>query len=172
MKLSEAAAKYVAHKQTMGMRFCTEGRILKSFCRAMGDITITEVRNDRVSHFVAGRGPVTLVPQSMECFLAFTVRFSSQKAVGLRPHPEAVCRHTARHETVHRIIVRAGPCPGLRRGASSAVYALPAHVYGHFGGALARGLPSCRTRGVGGLPNSRGAAMALGPLSLMVEPCE
>jgi integrase/recombinase XerD len=59
MKLSEAAAEYVAHKQTMGMRFCTEERILKSFCRAMGDITMTEVCSDRVSHFIAGKGPVT-----------------------------------------------------------------------------------------------------------------
>lgn len=59
MKLSEAAAKYVSHKQAMGMRFCTEERVLKSFCRAMGDSSMTEVRSDRVSEFIAGRGPVT-----------------------------------------------------------------------------------------------------------------
>ena len=34
MKLSEVAASYVAHKQSMGMRFRTEARTLKSFCRA------------------------------------------------------------------------------------------------------------------------------------------
>jgi len=36
MKLSEITTQYVAHKQSMGMRFCTEQRTLKSFCRAMG----------------------------------------------------------------------------------------------------------------------------------------
>jgi hypothetical protein len=43
MKLSEITGQYVAYKQSMGMRFCTEERTLKSFCRAMGDIVIAEV---------------------------------------------------------------------------------------------------------------------------------
>jgi hypothetical protein len=43
MKLSEVADQYVTHKQSMGMRFCTEQRTLKSFCRAMGDIAIADV---------------------------------------------------------------------------------------------------------------------------------
>ena len=59
MKLSELAAQYVAHKQSMGMRFCTEERTLKSFCRAMGNIAITEVQGDRVHAYIAGTGPVT-----------------------------------------------------------------------------------------------------------------
>ena len=44
MKLSELTAQYITHKQSMGMRFCTEERTLKSFCRAMGNIAITEVQ--------------------------------------------------------------------------------------------------------------------------------
>ena len=48
MKLSETVNQYVTHKQSMGMRFCTEKRTLKSFCRAMGDIAIAEVEADRV----------------------------------------------------------------------------------------------------------------------------
>jgi hypothetical protein len=32
MKLSELTAQYITHKQSMGMRFCTEERALKSFC--------------------------------------------------------------------------------------------------------------------------------------------
>jgi len=59
MKLSEVAAQYVAYKQSMGMRFCTEERSLKSFCRAMGNIAIPEVEADRVLAFIAGTGPVT-----------------------------------------------------------------------------------------------------------------
>ena len=43
MKLSELTAQYITHKQSMGMRFCTEARTLKSFCRAMENIAMHEV---------------------------------------------------------------------------------------------------------------------------------
>ena len=59
MKLSEVADQYVTHKQSMGMRFCTEQRTLKSFCRAMGDIAIADVGAVPVLAFIAGMGPVT-----------------------------------------------------------------------------------------------------------------
>ncbi len=59
MKLSETVNQYVTHKQSMGMRFCTEKRTLKSFCRAMGDIAIAEVEADRVLAYIAGTGPVS-----------------------------------------------------------------------------------------------------------------
>jgi len=59
MKLSEAAANYVTHKQSMGMRFRTEARTLKSFCRAMDEVNIQHVRPDRVQAYLAGTGPVT-----------------------------------------------------------------------------------------------------------------
>ena len=44
MKLAAAVGEYVTHKRSMGMRFCTEERTLKAFCRAMGDIAMTEVQ--------------------------------------------------------------------------------------------------------------------------------
>lgn len=56
MKLSEVADQYVTHKQSMGMRFCTEQRTLKSFCRAMGDIAIADVGAVPVLAFIAGMG--------------------------------------------------------------------------------------------------------------------
>jgi integrase/recombinase XerD len=59
MKLSEVTANYVAHKQSMGMRFRTEARTLKSFCRTMGEVNIQQVRSDRVQAYLAGTGPVT-----------------------------------------------------------------------------------------------------------------
>jgi integrase/recombinase XerD len=36
MKLLEVVSAYVTHKQSMGMRFCTEARTLQAFCRAWG----------------------------------------------------------------------------------------------------------------------------------------
>jgi integrase/recombinase XerD len=59
MKLSEVVAGYVAHKQAMGMRFRTEARILQSFCRASGEVTMQEVTAGQVLAFLAGTGPVT-----------------------------------------------------------------------------------------------------------------
>jgi integrase/recombinase XerD len=59
MKLSEVVIQYVTYKQSIGMRYCTEKRTLKSFCRAMGDISIAEVNPDSVLAFIAGTGPVT-----------------------------------------------------------------------------------------------------------------
>ncbi len=59
MKLCELTAQYVTHKQSMGMRFRTEQGILKSFCRAMGDIAMADVQAARLLAFIAGAGPVT-----------------------------------------------------------------------------------------------------------------
>jgi hypothetical protein len=36
VKLSEVVSQYVTYKQSIGMRFCTEKRTLKSFCRTIG----------------------------------------------------------------------------------------------------------------------------------------
>jgi integrase/recombinase XerD len=59
MMLSALVHQYVAYKQSIGMRFHTEVRTLRSFCRAMGDIAIAEVAADRVQVYIAGGRPVT-----------------------------------------------------------------------------------------------------------------
>ncbi len=59
MKLPEAVAAYVAYKLSLGMRFATEARTLKSFYRTLGDIDMSEVDADRVYAFLAGKGPIT-----------------------------------------------------------------------------------------------------------------
>ncbi|MDX8499053.1 hypothetical protein RFM99_11555 [Mesorhizobium sp. VK4C] len=59
MILSEIIASFVDHRQAIGMRFRTEVRTLKSFCRFVGDRPLPEVTADRVLAFLAGRGPVT-----------------------------------------------------------------------------------------------------------------
>jgi integrase/recombinase XerD len=59
MKLSEAVANYVDHKQSMGMRFRTEARTLKSFCCTMGEVTLQQVSPDCVYAYLAGTGPIT-----------------------------------------------------------------------------------------------------------------
>ncbi len=60
MKLTQAVVAYVASKQSLGMRFITEARTLKAFCRAIGDVDVGEVDPRRVRAFLDGNGPVTL----------------------------------------------------------------------------------------------------------------
>jgi site-specific recombinase XerD len=59
MKVSALAAQYIAYKQSMGMRFHTEARTLRSFCRTMGDVAMAEITASRVQAYIAGTGPVT-----------------------------------------------------------------------------------------------------------------
>ena len=59
MRISQAVNAYVAYKQSLGMRFVTEARTLKSFYRALGDVDIDQVEADRVYAHLAGNGPIT-----------------------------------------------------------------------------------------------------------------
>lgn len=59
MRLSEAITQYVEYKQSMGMRFHTEARTLRSFCRTAGDVALPDIEADRVHAYIAGAGPVT-----------------------------------------------------------------------------------------------------------------
>lgn len=59
MTLAQAVAAYVASKQSLGMRFATEARTLKSFCRSIGDVDIDQIEAQRVRAYLDGNGPVT-----------------------------------------------------------------------------------------------------------------
>ena len=59
MKLAQAVASYVAYKQSLGMRFATEARALKSFSLALGDVDLDRIEPEQVRTFLDGTGPVT-----------------------------------------------------------------------------------------------------------------
>jgi len=59
MNLTQVVQDYVALKQSMGSRFRTEATILKAFCKAVGDVAITDVEPQQVESYLAGTGPVT-----------------------------------------------------------------------------------------------------------------
>jgi len=91
MKLSEAAANYVAHKQSMGMRFRTETRTLKSFCRAMGEVSLQHVSPDRVHAYLAGTGPITRFWERKHSVLEGFYRFAIARGhVAFLPLPRTV----------------------------------------------------------------------------------
>ncbi len=60
MTLSDVVAQYVAHKRSLGMRFNTEQRALKSFCCYVHHIPLSKIKPSQVCAFLNGRGPVTL----------------------------------------------------------------------------------------------------------------
>ena len=59
MKLSELVTEYVSFKQSIGMSYRSESVILRSFCKAISDMEISEVTPASVSSFIAGAGPIT-----------------------------------------------------------------------------------------------------------------
>jgi integrase/recombinase XerD len=76
MILSEIIAGYVDHRQAIGMRFHTEARTLKSFCRFVGDTAIPDVTADQVLAFLSGRGPVTRFWERKHSVLTGFYRFA------------------------------------------------------------------------------------------------
>jgi len=76
MILSEIIASYVDHRQAIGMRFHTEARTLKSFCRFVGDTAIPDVTADQVLAFLSGIGPVTRFWERKHSVLAGFYRFA------------------------------------------------------------------------------------------------
>ena len=81
MSLAEIVSRYVVYKQTTGMRFRTEHRILKSFSRSIGDIGIAEVQPDAVRAFLAGTGPITRNWQRKQEALTGFYRFAMTSGV-------------------------------------------------------------------------------------------
>ena len=59
MTLSDAVARYIELKQSMGSRFNTEAVILKAFYRSVGDVAVSDVNSAQVTTYLAGNGPVT-----------------------------------------------------------------------------------------------------------------
>ena len=76
VKLSQVVAAYVTHRQAMGMRFHTEARTLRSFCRASGDVTMQEITAEQLLAFLAGTGPVTSYWERKHSALSGLYRFA------------------------------------------------------------------------------------------------
>jgi integrase/recombinase XerD len=60
MKLHVVVSRYVAFRKSLGERFHTNEKMLKSFCRSLGNrVDVDKVRADQVDAFLAGTGPLT-----------------------------------------------------------------------------------------------------------------
>src|SRR5579864_9241925 len=60
MKLLTVVSRYVVFRKSLGERFHTNEKVLKSFCRALGSrIAVDDVCTDQVDAFLAGTGALT-----------------------------------------------------------------------------------------------------------------
>jgi len=57
MKLIDLMTSYITFKQALGMKFRTERYLLLSFCKAMGDVDISEVTREQVLGFFESSAP-------------------------------------------------------------------------------------------------------------------
>ena len=91
MKLHQLTTQYVAYKQSMGMRFRTEARVLKSFCRKIGDVDMDQLEPDVVEAFLTGSGPVTRFWHRKYEVLCGFYRFAiARRHVEVSPLPQIV----------------------------------------------------------------------------------
>ncbi|NTU62882.1 MAG: tyrosine-type recombinase/integrase [Chloroflexi bacterium] len=59
MRLHDLVEAYIAYKRSLGLRYRSQVAVLRAYGRAMGDVTIEEVRPESVVAFIRGTGPVT-----------------------------------------------------------------------------------------------------------------
>jgi integrase/recombinase XerD len=91
MNLSQVVAAYITHRQAMGMRFHTEARTLRSFCRASGDVIMQEITAEQLLAFLAGTGPVTRYWERKHSALSGLYRFAVARGyVDHSPLPRTV----------------------------------------------------------------------------------
>lgn len=59
MKVDQAVTTYGVYKQSLGMRFVTEARTLKSFSKSVGNVELDRIGSPQVRIFLDGNGPMT-----------------------------------------------------------------------------------------------------------------
>lgn len=59
MKVDQAVTTYVVYKQSLGMRFVTEARTLKSFSKSVSNVELDRIGPLKVRIFLNGNGPMT-----------------------------------------------------------------------------------------------------------------
>lgn len=88
MKLLQGVTQYIEYKQSLGMGFENEAKILRFFCRTIGDLEIANVGTDQVREFLDGSRPVTFYwYRKYEALLGFYRYAMLRNYVGTFPLP-------------------------------------------------------------------------------------
>lgn len=95
MNLAEIISLYVSHKRSLGYRFRSEGAILLSFSRMMGDVFIENVNAEKVLDFLNGTGSITETWRKKYHSLSGFYRFAiAREFVKSSPLPHSIPRMT------------------------------------------------------------------------------
>lgn len=96
MKTSAAVIDYIAHKRALGMRFNSEGAVLKAFCKEAGDIPFATVTASTILVFLQGSGPVTDYWAKKYHVLSGLYKFALARSwVSIVPLPHSIPKPTA-----------------------------------------------------------------------------
>lgn len=118
MKLQDTVTRYVAHKQSLGMRFTTAERTLKSFCCAEGDKDLELITPEAVLVFLAGNGRLTRFWHLKHEVLSGLYRFALARGyVDCSPMPKSLPKLSHRfepyifsHAELKRLLQATDPC--------------------------------------------------------------
>lgn len=113
MRLPDLVAEYVSFKQGIGMCYQSETKLLRSFCRTLGDVTLAEINRLAVEGFLSGvKGNSASVWRLKHTILSGLFRFainrgyidSSPLPRTLPKRPERQLPHIYTVDEVHRLI--------------------------------------------------------------------
>jgi site-specific recombinase XerD len=96
MKLSEIVYLYVSHKRALGHRFQNEEAVLRSFCKAVGNRSISTIEAETVLAFLNGNGLVTAYWVKKYRVLSGLYRFALTRGLAkFSPLPRNIPKPTA-----------------------------------------------------------------------------
>ena len=93
MTLFEAIDTFLELKRSLGARYAAEGRVLRAFGRAMGDIGLDGIQPEAVRAFCRGSGPPTLwLVRKHYALQVFFKHLALRGHIGASPLPEPAPR--------------------------------------------------------------------------------
>ncbi len=137
MKLNQAVDRYVRHKRNLGMTFRSTTRILRAFCKRMGDINVDEASDASVNSFIRGTGPVTSnLHTKVSALRGFYNYLLARELVSRSPVPPSVPKqpepqkpHIYSREELRQLLQAAGNQKGSWLVESSTMRALLLLLY-------------------------------------------
>jgi integrase/recombinase XerD len=139
MKLDDSVANYIEYKRGLGMRFITEDRILRAFCRAVGDASTASVSTDQVLRFLLVNGERTrfweIKYSVLKGFYSFAIAHGYAQRLPLPPtmkrQPQALVPYIySRQELSSLFAAAAGPFPRQARMEPYVLRTLLVLLYG------------------------------------------
>lgn len=76
MKLFDIVTQYVLYKQSVGLSFVTDARILRAFCRHTGNISLQAISKEQLESYLNGKLPISSFWRRKYTALAGLLRFA------------------------------------------------------------------------------------------------